>query len=61
LSEAPQSGVGIAFLRLLKAKYPNIHITGTSRSEQKVERLIKERFDEIVIDRDNQLQTAQKV
>lgn len=54
------SGVGIAFLRLLKAKYPNIHITGTSRSEQKVERLIKEGFDEIVIDRDNQLQTAQK-
>lgn len=51
------SGVGIAFLRLLKAKYPNIHITGTSRSEQKVERLAKEGFDEVVIDKDNQLQT----
>ena len=54
------SGVGIAFLRLLKAKYPKIHITGTSRNEAKAERLIKEGFNEVVVDRDNQLQTEKK-
>lgn len=54
------SGVGIAFLRLLKAKYPNIQITGTSRNEKKAERLLKEGFDAVVIDKDNQLQTFQK-
>ncbi len=54
------SGVGIAFMKLLKAKYPNIRITGTSRKEKKVQRLLDEGFDEVVIDRDNVLQTDKK-
>ena len=54
------SGVGIAFLRLLKAKYSHIHVTGTSRSGKKAGRLQKEGFDEVVIDKDNILQSEKK-
>ncbi|MBR2274564.1 MAG: alcohol dehydrogenase catalytic domain-containing protein, partial [Lachnospiraceae bacterium] len=51
------SGVGIAFLRLLKASYPEIRVTGTSRRAEKKARLLSEGFDEVVIDRDNELLT----
>ena len=51
------SGVGIAFLRLLKGRLPDISVTGTSRSEAKKERLIAEGFDSVILDKDNTLQT----
>ena len=51
------SGVGIAFLRLLKGKYPDISMTGTSRSRNKRQRLIEEGFDYVVLDQNNVLQT----
>lgn len=35
------SGVGIAFLRLVKAKYPEIYIAGSSRSESKTETMLE--------------------
>lgn len=53
------SGVGIAFLRLLKGKYPDMEVTGTSRSKNKEEKLIKVGFDHVVIDQENVLQTDQ--
>lgn len=51
------SGVGIAFMKLLKAKYPDISITGTSRAEKKKDRLKQEGFDEVIIDRKGVLET----
>ena len=54
------SGVGIAFLRLLKGKWKDIFVAGTSRSEAKTKRLLEEGFDEVVIDADNVLQTDEK-
>lgn len=54
------SGVGIAFLRLLKGKWKNIFVAGTSRSGEKKERLLAEGFDEVVIDADNVLRTEEK-
>ena len=54
------SGVGIAFMTLVKAKYPDIIVTGTSRKEAKIQRLLDEGFDAVVIDIHNELQTEDK-
>ena len=53
------SGVGVAFLRLVKARAPQIRVTGTSRSESKAGLLMREGFDSVVIDVDNTLQTEE--
>lgn len=53
------SGVGIAFLRLLKGKYPDIQVTGTSRRPDKKQRLLEAGFDDVVLDKDNILLTDQ--
>lgn len=53
------SGVGIAFLRLLKGKYPDISVTGTSRSMNKKQQLLEAGFDSVVLDHHNVLQTQQ--
>lgn len=54
------SGVGIAFMKLIKAKYPNIKVTGTSRKKTKIQRLLDEGFDAVVLDIHNELQTEEK-
>lgn len=54
------SGVGLAFLRLLKGRYPDIRVTGTSRSEKKRGRLREAGFDGVVIDKGGVLQTEKK-
>ena len=54
------SGVGIAFMKLVKAKYPDIRVTGTSRKEAKIQRLLDEGFDAFVLDIHNELQTEEK-
>lgn len=54
------SGVGVAFMKLVKAKHPNTQVTGTSRKEKKIQRLLNEGFDEVVIDKENVLQTDKK-
>lgn len=51
------SGVGIAFARLVKASFPDICLTGSSRSRDKEEALLAAGFDRVVIDRDGILQT----
>lgn len=51
------SGVGYAFLKLLRGKYPNIYCAGSSRSENKRALLEEVGFDEVIIDQDNVLQT----
>lgn len=54
------SGVGIAFMKLLKAKYPTIKVTGSSRKEAKIQRLLNVGFDEVVLDIHNELRTQEK-
>ena len=51
------SGVGYAFLKLLRGRYPNINCVGTSRSENKRALLEQAGYDEVIIDQDNILQT----
>lgn len=51
------SGVGIAFLKLVKGKFPDVQITGTTRNMKK-EQLMKDiGFDQVVLDTNNELQT----
>lgn len=54
------SGVGIAFLKLVKAKFPNIYIAGTSRSLNKEDQMLEVGFDKMILDQDDELQTDQK-
>lgn len=51
------SGVGIAFMKLLKSRYPELKVIGTSRNRKKEIQLKKEGFDEVVVDKDGELQT----
>lgn len=54
------SGVGIAFLKLVKAKFPNIFVAGTSRNLAK-EKMMKEAgYDQIIVDQEGELQTKEK-
>lgn len=60
LVRAGGSGVGIAALQLLKAKNPHIHVAGTSRKQSQLATLTAQGFDEVILDRNNQLQSEQK-
>lgn len=51
------SGVGIAFLRLLHARFPQMHIDGSTRRSNQRERLIVEGYSDIVIEEDGVLCT----
>ncbi|MEX2784137.1 zinc-binding alcohol dehydrogenase family protein [Streptococcus sp. H49] len=52
------SGVGIAMLRLIKAKFPNNQVYGSSRSLLKEKELLQKGFDGIIVDQQNTLQTS---
>lgn len=54
------SGVGISFLKLLKARYPDIVIDGTSRSQAKNEQLLSAGFNDVIIDKTGVLETEKK-
>lgn len=54
------SGVGIAFSKLLKAKYPNIQLFGSTRNTQKIDKLKKYGFDEVILDINGRLDTEKK-
>jgi NADPH:quinone reductase-like Zn-dependent oxidoreductase len=51
------SGVGVAFLKLVKGKYPNVQVTGTSRNIIKASALLRAGFDSVIEDREGKLQT----
>lgn len=57
LVRAGTSGVGVAFVKLLKAKYPDIYVAGSSRSLKKEKQMLDVGYDEVVIDQDGKLQT----
>lgn len=51
------SGVGVAFLRLVKSRFPDAHVTGTTRNMAKRQLLLDEGFDAVIEDREGVLQT----
>lgn len=54
------SGVGIAFLNLIKAKYKNVSVSGSTRDMSKKSLLMKAGFDEVIEDKENELDTSSK-
>lgn len=54
------SGVGIAFTKLIKAKYPQIKLAGTSRNLSKEKQMEAVGYDEVIVDQDGELQTDKK-
>ena len=53
------SGVGVAFLRLVKAKFPKANIAGSSRSAAKEQLMLDAGFDKVIVEQDGKLQTTE--
>ncbi|MGM7689889.1 alcohol dehydrogenase catalytic domain-containing protein [Staphylococcus felis] len=51
------SGLGVAFMKIVKGIHPSIKVTGTTRNIQKEDMLRREGFDDVVIDQEGELQT----
>lgn len=60
LIRAGGSGVGIAALQLIKGKYPEMKVTGSTRHESQVQILKDQGYDEVILDQNNRLQTDRK-
>lgn len=60
LVRAATSGVGLAFARLVKAQFPDVHIVGSVRSGSKQFLLKHQAYDDIVIDQDGRLETEEQ-
>lgn len=54
------SGVGVAFVNLVKACYPGIQVAGTTRNLAKRDLLLTQGFDAVIEDRTGVLQTDQQ-
>ena len=54
------SGVGIAFAKLLKGKFPKIHLAGTSRNLSKEQQLKAVGFDQVILDKYGVLHTKEQ-
>lgn len=57
LVRAAASALGIAFLNLVKAKYPNIKVIGSVRTLNKESQLLTLGYDQIISDKNGLLQT----
>lgn len=54
------SGVGIAFLNLVKAKFPQTMVCGTTRRADKKADLLAQGYDHVVVDQDGRLQIKEQ-
>ena len=54
------SGVGIAFLRLVKSGFPDMHVAGSSRSAQKTEMLLDAGYDEVILESNGKMETDKR-
>ena len=52
------SGVGVAFAKLLKGKYPEARLYGSTRNTRKADRLKAAGFDDVVVEKEGRLDTA---
>ena len=61
LVRAGSSGVGIAFLKLVKAKFPNIRIVASIRKKdiEKRNKILSLGYDEVIFDNNNVLETKE--
>lgn len=54
------SGVGVAFVNLVKARDQEVRVAGTTRSADKQKMLKQYGFDDVIIDQDGKLQTTEE-
>lgn len=54
------SGVGISALNLIKGRFPNLKVIASSRNLNKEKALLALGFDQVIQDKNNQLQTKQE-
>lgn len=54
------SGVGIAFLNLVKARYPHMQVAGTTRHADKSQELLDQGYDQVIVDQEGELRTLLK-
>lgn len=54
------SGVGLAFTKLVKAKFPQLSLAGTTRSLAKEKLMQAAGYDQVIIDQAGKLKTKQK-
>ena len=57
LVRGASSGVGVAFAKLLKGKYPKARLYGSTRDAQKARRLTEAGFDDVVVEKEGRLDT----
>ncbi|MBE6470443.1 MAG: quinone oxidoreductase [Coriobacteriaceae bacterium] len=53
------SGVGVAFLRLVKARFPRMRVVGSTRTAGKGQMLLDSGFDAFAVDEGGELQTEE--
>lgn len=51
------SSVGLAFMKLVKAKFKDVKVYGSSRKLDKKDKLLAAGFDGVILDKNNQLET----
>ena len=54
------SGVGIAFLRLVKGNHPHAFVAGTTRSAKKADLLKQAGYDDVILETDGRLETEER-
>lgn len=54
------SGVGIAFLRLMRAQFPHIYIVGSTRRAEQRTRMLAAGYSDVVIEEDGILRTDER-
>lgn len=54
------SGVGIAFLRLMRAQFPHMYIVGSTRREEQRTRMLAAGYSDVVIEEDGILRTDER-
>lgn len=59
LVRAASSGVGVAFMQLVKAQFPKNRVVGSIRNLENVDTLLQLGFDEIIVDQNGTLQTKE--
>lgn len=60
LVRAATSGVGIAFAKLVRARFPQIHLTGSTRDLKKAAALHEARYSDVIQDLGGVLQTEER-
>lgn len=60
LVRAATSGVGVAFAKLVRARFPKIRLVGSTRNPTKAQAILQVGYSDVIQDLDGRLQTEEK-